>query len=145
MTPKYSVSETGPRISQFLRRTIDTAGFELEFVIEPGDHSNPDFENPDTAQVSIGTVVTIRDEAGHEETYSILGAWDSAPEIGVVSYKAGIGQSLLGKKPGESVALPTETGTRSVTVGTIETFKNLELLRTKVHVLQNPQEEATTN
>jgi transcription elongation GreA/GreB family factor len=103
------------------------------------------FENPDTAQVSIGTVVTIRDEAGHEETYSILGAWDSAPEIGVVSYKAGIGQSLLGKKPGESVALPTETGTRTVTVGTIETFKNLELLRTKVHVLQNPQEEATTN
>ncbi len=103
------------------------------------------FENPDTAQVSIGTVVTIRDEAGHEETYSILGAWDSAPEIGVVSYKAGIGQSLLGKKPGESVALPTETGTRTVTVGTIEAFKNLELLRTKVHVLQNPQEEATTN
>ncbi len=47
LTPKYSVSETGPRISQFLRRTIDTAGFELDFIIEPGDHSNPDFENPD--------------------------------------------------------------------------------------------------
>ena len=47
MTPKYSVSETGPRISQFLRRAIDTAGFALDFIIEPGDHSNPDFENPD--------------------------------------------------------------------------------------------------
>ncbi len=26
---------------------LDTAGFELDFSIEPGDHSNPDFENPD--------------------------------------------------------------------------------------------------
>ena len=32
------------------------------------------FENPETTQVSIGTVVTLRDSAGSEETYSILGA-----------------------------------------------------------------------
>ncbi len=57
------------------------------------------FENPDTSQVSIGTVVTLRDQAGAEETYCILGAWDSAPELGIISYKAVIGQALLGKTP----------------------------------------------
>jgi spoIIIJ-associated protein len=47
LTPKYSVEETGPRIEDFLDLIIDEAGFDLDFVIEPGDHSNPDFENPD--------------------------------------------------------------------------------------------------
>ncbi len=47
MSPKYSVQETGPRIEQFLRQIIDDAGFDLDFAIEPGDHSNPEFESPD--------------------------------------------------------------------------------------------------
>lgn len=47
MSPKYSVQETGPRIEAFLRRVIGDAGFHLTFAIEPGDHGNPDFENPD--------------------------------------------------------------------------------------------------
>lgn len=47
MSQKYSVHETGPRIEQFLRQIIDDAGFSLAFTLEPGDNSNPDFENPD--------------------------------------------------------------------------------------------------
>ncbi|MDQ1474496.1 MAG: spoIIIJ-associated protein [Bryobacterales bacterium] len=47
MTQKYSVHETGPRIEQFLRQIIDAAGFSLTFKLEPGDNSNPEFENPD--------------------------------------------------------------------------------------------------
>jgi transcription elongation GreA/GreB family factor len=89
----------------------------------------------DTNHVSIGTVVTLRDASGKEDTYSILGAWDSAPELGVVSYKAAIGQALLGKKPGESVELPTETGPRSVTIEKIVPFTDLDTLREKVHKL----------
>jgi len=47
LSARYSVHETGPRIEQFLGRMIAEAGFELSFQLEPGDHSNPDFENPD--------------------------------------------------------------------------------------------------
>jgi spoIIIJ-associated protein len=47
LNPKYSIDETGPRIEQFLRQLITGAGFDLKFTMEPGDHSNPDFENPD--------------------------------------------------------------------------------------------------
>ncbi len=96
------------------------------------------FENPDTSQVSIGTVVTLREAGGTEETYCILGAWDSAPDLGIISYKAVIGQALLGKSVGENVELPTESGTRSVTILRIEPFTSLDALREKVHPLSEP-------
>jgi transcription elongation GreA/GreB family factor len=81
--------------------------------------------------VSIGTTVVITTDKGTEESYSILGAWDSLPELGVVSYKAAIGQSLLGKKVGDQVQLPTEFGQHNVTVKSIEAFTKLDLLSEK--------------
>jgi len=56
------------------------------------------FENPDAAQVSIGTIVLLDLEGGGQETFSILGAWDSAPDHGMVSYMAAIGQALSPKR-----------------------------------------------
>jgi spoIIIJ-associated protein len=47
LNPKYSIDETGPRIERFLSEMISNAGFDLKFMLEPGDQSNPDFENPD--------------------------------------------------------------------------------------------------
>jgi transcription elongation GreA/GreB family factor len=96
------------------------------------------FENPDTSQVSIGTVVTVTDSMGNHETYSILGAWDSAPELGIISYQAVIGQALLGKSTGDSVELPTETGSRLATITRIDPFTDLAILREKVHPLSEP-------
>ncbi len=78
------------------------------------------FDNPDTTQVSTGTVVTIRNaETGDTEFYTILGAWDGDPEKHIVSYLTAIGQALLGKKIGDRVELPTEHGTRHVEVTAI--------------------------
>ncbi len=93
------------------------------------------FENPDTTQVSIGTVVTLESAEG-TETYSILGAWDSAPDLGIVSYKAAIGQSLLGHKAGEEVSLPAENGARTVRIAKIAPFTDHDVLSTKVHVIR---------
>ena len=65
------------------------------------------FENPDTSRVSIGTIVTVRDKASKkQETYTILGAWDGDPDRNIISYQTAIGQALLGRKAGETVALP---------------------------------------
>ncbi len=100
-----------------------------EMERELGLARGTNFEDVDMSRVSIGTVVTLTDLAsGASETYSILGAWDSIPEEGVVSYLAAIGQGLLGKAPGETLELPTEQGPRSVRIEAIEVFKNLELL-----------------
>jgi transcription elongation factor GreA len=88
---------------------------ELEQMLERARGSN--FENVDTSQVSIGTAVTVRDHTnGDEITYHILGAWDSEPEKHIVSYLTVIGQALLGKRAGDLVELPTESGTRHVEV-----------------------------
>ncbi|MEO8044928.1 MAG: hypothetical protein ABI674_08480, partial [Spartobacteria bacterium] len=39
------------------------------------------FESPDLSQVSIGTIVTLREaNTNEEETYTILGAWDGDPD-----------------------------------------------------------------
>ncbi len=81
------------------------------------------YENPDLTQVSIGTVVTLKAlERTAEETYAILGAWDSDPSSGVISYLTAIGQALLGRKPGEQVDLPTESGTEKVEILSIAPF-----------------------
>ncbi len=69
------------------------------------------FENPDTSQVSIGTVVTLRENgSSRTETYTILGAWDSDPATGVISYQTAIGQALMGQKVGEAVTLNKDDG-----------------------------------
>ncbi|MEP6716502.1 MAG: R3H domain-containing nucleic acid-binding protein [Terriglobia bacterium] len=59
MNPKYSVNETGPRIEAFLGQLIAAGGFELTFVLEAGDQSNPDFENPDLTVKFYGNDVEL--------------------------------------------------------------------------------------
>src|SRR5260221_12128578 len=84
---------------------------ELEQMLERARGSS--FENVDTQKVSVGTVVTVRDlETDTTLTYSILGAWDSEPERGILSYQTALGQALLGKQAGEVAGLPTESGSR---------------------------------
>lgn len=101
---------------------------ELELMLAKARGTN--FENPDTAQVSIGTIVTFSDVAtGVSETYSILGAWDSAPDRGIISYKAAIGQSLLGKKADDTIILGIDAGNRTIKIEKIVVFKDLELLQ----------------
>lgn len=79
------------------------------------------FDNPDTSQVSIGTIVGLRSEAtGEEETYTILGAWDSEPEHHIISYKTAIGQALLGHRLGEIVELASDHGTGRFAIISIE-------------------------
>jgi transcription elongation GreA/GreB family factor len=79
------------------------------------------FESPDTSQVSIGTIVTLRDsDTGKEEVYTVLGAWDGDPERNIISYQTAIGQAMLGHKVGEIVTLSDETETRRFAIISIE-------------------------
>ena len=63
-----------------------------------------DFSNARTDVVSVGTIVRATDmETGQPEQFTILGAWDSEPEKGVVSYLSPVAQSLLTHKVGDQV------------------------------------------
>ncbi|MST94112.1 MAG: hypothetical protein EXS33_02360 [Pedosphaera sp.] len=68
-----------------------------------------DFANPKTDVASIGTRVRVTDlDSKQVENFSILGAWDSDPEQGVISYLTPVAQSLLNHKPGEEVQYEME-------------------------------------
>src|SRR5882724_510551 len=63
-----------------------------------------DFANPRTDVASIGTVVRATDlETNQPELFTILGAWNSEPEKGVVSYLSPGAGTLLHRKVGEQV------------------------------------------
>ena len=85
------------------------------------DARGTSFENPDTSRVSIGTIVALRDAASNrEESYTILGAWDSDPDRHIISYQTAIGQALLGHEVGETVSLKTEHGAAEFTIVSIQ-------------------------
>ncbi|PZR72436.1 MAG: hypothetical protein DLM52_12910 [Chthoniobacterales bacterium] len=92
---------------------------ELEQMLQ--NARGTDFANPDTSQVSIGTIVTLRDvDSAQQERYTILGAWDGNPEQRIISYQTAIGQALLGKKVGERATLNTDHGAATFEVVAIE-------------------------
>jgi len=59
----------------------------------------------DSSEVRVGTRVVLRDASGAERSATILGPWDSRPEDAVYSYESEFAQALLGKAPGDHVAL----------------------------------------
>ena len=93
-----------------------------------------DFSNADTSQISIGTIVRLREvDSGQEESYTVLGAWDGDPERHIISYQTAIGQSLLGKRNGDRVTLNTDHGTA--------TYEVIEIRAAPVDVAPAPVED----
>jgi transcription elongation GreA/GreB family factor len=63
-----------------------------------------DFSNAKTDVVGPGTVVIVTNLVTNQtETFTILGAWDSEPERGVISYLTPVAMSLLNRKVGDEV------------------------------------------
>ncbi len=77
-----------------------------------------DFANADTKLVNIGTKVSIVDVDTKEKlSFTILGAWDSDPHKGIISYLTPVAKALFKREVGETVTLPTDTaGERRVTI-----------------------------
>ncbi len=70
-----------------------------------------DFSNPDTSKVSIGTVVSLDPVGpGAPLTYTVLGAWDSDPDKGILAYLSERGNAILDKKIGDEVEFPLGNG-----------------------------------
>jgi transcription elongation GreA/GreB family factor len=83
-----------------------------------------DFTNPRTDIVSIGTRVHVTDlVADHAEAFAVLGAWDSEPEQGIISYLTPVAQSILNHKPGEEVDFELEGIRKRWRIDSIEAYK----------------------
>lgn len=95
---------------------------ELEGMIASAQAT--DFKGVGTENCAIGTIVYLKDLGSNkDEKYTILGAWDSDPDHGIISYKTAVSQALLGAKVGEEVEVLTETGaSRKLKVEKIEAY-----------------------
>ena len=83
-----------------------------------------DFSNAKTDAVNIGTVVEATDSATNQrETFTILGAWDSDPDKGIISYLTPIGQALLNRKVGDEVEFELHGTKRRHRIESIEAAK----------------------
>jgi transcription elongation GreA/GreB family factor len=86
-----------------------------------------DFANVKTEVVSIGTVVNVTDlDTKNTEKFSVLGAWDSDPEKGVISYLTPVAQSLLNRKAGEDVEFEMEGAKKRYHIDAIEAYKTAQ-------------------
>jgi transcription elongation factor GreA len=57
-----------------------------------------------TIRVSFGTTVTLKNELDNKnETYTILGPWESNPDQGIISYMSPFGNALLNGKEGDTL------------------------------------------
>ena len=67
-------------------------------------------ENTDRHKVSIGATVTIVENSGSPEKYTLVGPAEADPASGRISHESPIGQALLGKSIGDTVIAHTPSG-----------------------------------
>ena len=94
---------------------------ELELQLSRARGVN--YADASTDAVNIGTRVTVTElNTQNTETYAVLGAWDSNPENGQISYLSPVGQSLLNRAAGEEVEFEVEGAKKRYRVDRIEPF-----------------------
>ena len=83
-----------------------------------------DFSNADASTAGIGTIITLKEiPGGKSDVYTILGAWDTVAESGIISYKSALAVALHGKKVGDQLSAPTEHGDRTVEIVKIAPYR----------------------
>lgn len=97
---------------------------ELESMIVAAQGT--DFSGVKGDEVAIGTVVEYEHvEGGTKKTITILGAWDSDPERGILSYQTAVAQALVQKRSGEHAELPSESGPKTkVIIRSIRAYRS---------------------
>ena len=70
-------------------------------------------------KVQLGGRVTLLNQNGDEEEYTIVGSAESDPIRGLISNESPVGMALLNKKVGDNVRVKTPAGTVTLTISSI--------------------------
>jgi transcription elongation GreA/GreB family factor len=82
------------------------------------------FANAKNDVVGPGTIVQVTDLATNQlETFTILGAWDSDPDHGVISYLTPVAMALVNRKVGDEVEFELHGSKRRHRIEKIDTWK----------------------
>lgn len=74
----------------------------------------------DTGEVSLGSVVHLRNSDEREYRYMLVGAYEANPSAGRISNESPVGKALLGHKVGDLVLVSTPGGVKEYTILTID-------------------------
>ena len=77
-----------------------------------------DTDRADTVQV--GSKVTLQEEGGPPEIFTIVGAAEANPRAGRISNESPLGKALLNRRPGEHAQVDAPAGAFSVTIIKVE-------------------------
>ena len=74
-----------------------------------------------TAIVSFGTkVVLLNNDTNKEETFTILGPWESNPDENIISYMSPFGNAIMDKKVDEKASFTINEHKYNYTIKSIE-------------------------
>jgi transcription elongation GreA/GreB family factor len=83
-----------------------------------------DFLNAKTEVVGPGTIVQVADPVTNQtETFTILGAWDSDPDHGIISYLTPVAMALVNRKVGDEVEFELHGSKRRQRIEKIAAWK----------------------
>jgi transcription elongation factor GreB len=92
---------------RYYQRRVETA-----IEVGPGD-------SPEGA-VNFGATVTVRDQGGVEERYTVVGEDETAPEEGLVSWVSPLGTALVSARVGQAVTWRRPAGALELTIVAVE-------------------------
>ncbi|SRR6266498_342819 len=95
---------------------LETRILEIEEILQ----NTSIIENTKTSKVAVGVTVVLKSDKGKMVSYVIVGSVEADPLEGKISDESPIGQALLGKKVGETVAIKTPRGEVTYTVEEIK-------------------------
>ncbi len=94
---------------------------QSEMQLELQQVKGTDFADAASDRAGPGTTVRLTLADGSRLTYTILGEWDRDEQLNIISNKSRLAMCLEGKKPGETVTVPSASGDTAATLETVET------------------------
>lgn len=103
------------------QRNLNNTAGKLQEEIAKAQIFDPTTVN--TTRVSFGTVTTMMNlQTNKEETYTILGPWESDPTNGIYSYKTQVAIAILNAKEGEELSFTINNIDRHLKVLSIKPY-----------------------
>jgi transcription elongation GreA/GreB family factor len=94
---------------------------QSEMQLELQQVKGTDFADAASDRAGPGTTVRLTLADGSKLTYTILGEWDRDEQLNIISNKSRLAMCLEGKKPGETVTVPSASGDTAATLEAVET------------------------
>ena len=105
--PNY-VTPAGARAARAELEQLTRDGGDPDRIRELAEHlaTAQVLEPADRDVVGLGAAVTVEDNAGKQTTYRIVGAIESDPKRGWLSWQTPIAHALWGARVGDAIVLP---------------------------------------